>query len=152
MLVIITMFLPSWEHCHKVMSPCVYTKTMSCTGHTWYETPIASPAGHTYIYLLISVQLGSLLYISNSILSHSTHTVGTASNRNAAWGSKVDRWGVAYVSTILVCPGSADHYFWTGFKNFSPPNGRVVPILVANMPVKIRESCWGVPSKTNSFL
>ena len=44
------------------------------------------------------------------------------------------------MSTVLVCPVSADYYFLDRVQELSHQNDRVVPILVANMPVKIRES------------
>ena len=82
-----------------------------------YETTRASLAGHTY------------------------HSHGD-SQRLEYWGSKVDGEGVVYVSTVLVCPVSADN-FLDRVQELSHQNDRIVPILVANMLIcllKIRES------------
>ena len=65
--------------------------------HMIDETTRASLAGHTYIATDFCAVIGSLLYISNSILSHSTHTVGTASDWNTGGQKLMDK-------VLSMCP------------------------------------------------
>ena len=58
------------------------------------------------------MQLGSLPCISNSISSHFTHTVGTASETmEYCMGGTKDRVLSLRPQLRLVCPGLADYYF-----------------------------------------
>ena len=73
----------------------MYRKTMKNFAvihwaHMIYETTRAS-LGHMHLYIATDfcAVIGSLLYISNSISSHSTHTVGTASSD---WNTGSQKW------------------------------------------------------------
>ena len=79
------------------------------------------------------MQLGSLLYISNSISSHSTHTVGTASDWDTRGQKLMDKVLSMCLHAVLVCPGSAGYYFLDRVQELCHQSDRVVPILVANM-------------------
>ena len=118
-----------------------YEKLCCHTLGTRYETTIASLAGYTCFLCNWGVCYTSPMSFYSRWGQPAT----------GYWGSKVDRLGVIYVSTILVCPRSADYHFLDRVPKLSHQNDRVVPILVTNMLIclwrseKVADCVW-IPS------